>query len=79
MIMTKIQPVITPPELATKVYTLVQEEHLSYVEAIIHICDELDIDPTDMGKLVTGSLKDKVEAEAQRNNILPKPNSLFDD
>lgn len=74
-----ITPVITKQELAIHAERLVRSDGLSYIEAIIHICNELDIDPEDIAKMVTGPLRDKLEAEAQRANILPKPNSLFDD
>jgi hypothetical protein len=57
---------------------LVKTKEMSYVEAIIHYCDERTLDPEDISKLCVGSLKDKLEAEAQRNNLLPKSsNSLF--
>jgi uncharacterized protein YdhG (YjbR/CyaY superfamily) len=72
-----IIPVISKQELALKAERLVQSDKLTYLEAIIQICDELDVDPEDMAKMVVGPLKDKLEAEAQRANILPKPNSLF--
>lgn len=72
-----IIPVINKNELALRVEGLVQSDKLTYLEAIIHVCDDLDIDPEDIAKIVVGPLKDKLEAEAQRANILPKPNSLF--
>jgi uncharacterized protein YdhG (YjbR/CyaY superfamily) len=72
-------PVLTKEQLSARVERLVNEDHITYLEAIIQICDETEIDPDDMAALVVGSLKDKLEAEAQRNNILPKPSSLFAD
>jgi uncharacterized protein YdhG (YjbR/CyaY superfamily) len=74
-----IIPAITKQDLALRAEGLVQKDHLTYLEAIIQICDELDVDPEDIAKMVVGPLKDKLEAEAQRANILPKPNSLFGD
>jgi DNA-binding Xre family transcriptional regulator len=76
-----IKPVITKQELAILTERLVRSDNLSYVEAIIHICDDLDLDPEDIAKMVTGPLKDKVEIEAMRNNIIPKSNtaSLYED
>lgn len=74
-----ITPVITAQALAQKAEALVLSDHLTYVEAILHICNELDVDPEDIAKMVVGPLKDKLEAEAQRSNILPRPNSLFED
>lgn len=74
-----ITPIITKQELTIRTERLVRSDGLSYLEAIIQICADLDVDPEDIAKMVTGPLRDKLEAEAQRNNILPKPNSLFDD
>jgi hypothetical protein len=73
-----IVPAITKQSLALKVETYVRQDGLTYVEAILQVCDELDIDPEDIAKMVAGPLRDKVEAEAQRTNVLPKPASLFD-
>lgn len=69
--------VITPKDLARRVERLVNSDNLAYLEAIIQICNDLDIDPEDMAKNILGPLKDKLRAEAQRNNILPRPNTLF--
>lgn len=76
-----ITPVITKHDLTIRVEGLVKSDGVSYVEAIIQVCEELDIDPEDMAKLVVGPLRDKLEAEAQRNNIIPRSNTgtLFSD
>jgi hypothetical protein len=55
---------------------VVREEKMSYIEAILHLCEEREIDPLDIGKLITPSIKAKVEAEAMKQNLLPKSNSL---
>ena len=70
--------IITKQNFAMAIEQLVKTKEMSYVEAIIHYCDERTLDPEDISKLCVGSLKDKLEAEAQRNNLLPKSsNSLF--
>ena len=71
--------VLTKEQLSIKVENLVRRDKMSYLESIIQVCDETGIDPDDMAKLVVGSLKEKLEAEAQRNNILPRTNTLFED
>jgi len=49
------------------------------VEAVVHICEELGVEPEDIAKLITGSLKAKLESEAQRNFLLPRSSGdLFD-
>ena len=81
------KPVIDPPkvvvltteQLSSRVERLVSRDHMTYLESIIHVCDDTGIDAEDMAKIVTGSLREKLEAEAQRNNILPRTNSLFND
>lgn len=70
-----IVPVITTQELSRRVELLVIKDDIRYGEAIISICNELDLEPEDISKLVTGPLKDKLEAEAQRRNFLPKPST----
>ena len=74
-----ITPAFTSKTLAEEVEKLVKNDHLEYIEAIITICDRTGIDPSDMGKLVTGSLRAKVEAEATRSNRLPRINSLYEE
>jgi putative aminopeptidase FrvX len=71
--------ILTTEQLSSRVETLVSRDHMTYLEAIIHICDDTGIDAEDMAKIVTGSLREKLEAEAQRNNILPRINTLFND
>lgn len=65
-----IIPAYTTQSLAKRASELVMKDDLTYLEAIIAICDETGIDPQDMAKLVAGSLKSKIEVEARRNNIL---------
>lgn len=84
---SKTASLVTPPkvvalttqQLSARVEKLVSRDHMTYLESIIHICDDTGIDAEDMAKIVTGSLREKLEAEAQRNNILPRINTLFND
>ena len=54
----------------------VHEKRLTYIEAIINICEENSLEPEDVGKYVTSIIKDKLEAEARSLNFLPKQNTL---
>jgi len=77
-----IKPVITKQDLVTRTEFLVKNDSLSYVEAIIHICNDLDIDPEDIAKIIPPPLKEKLLVEAQRNHNVPvssNTGSLFDD
>lgn len=67
-----VEPIITPEILAERAEALVIKDQITYIEAIVAIADDLDVEPEDLGKLVKGPLKDKVEAEAQRAQLLPR-------
>jgi hypothetical protein len=55
---------------------IAQKKKLSYIDAIVDLCDDTNIDPEDVGKFISNILKDKVEAEARNLNYLPKQNTL---
>jgi len=56
----------------------VVQKKLSYMDAILDICDKNDIEPEDVRKFVSPIIRDKLEAEAMSLNLLPKTNSLDD-
>ena len=49
---------------------------ISYMDAIIHLCDKNDIELEDINKFISPIIKGKIEAEAMGLNFLPKNNSL---
>jgi hypothetical protein len=55
---------------------IVHKKQLSYIDAVVHLCDNVNIDPEDVSKFISSILKDKIEAEARRLNYLPKQNEL---
>jgi hypothetical protein len=55
---------------------IVHKKRLSYIDAIVDLCDDTNIDPEDVGKFISTILKDKVEAEARNLNYLPRQNTL---
>lgn len=50
--------------------------HISYMDAILYLCDKNDIDPADVNKFISPIIKGKLEAEAMNLNFLPKTNSI---
>jgi len=46
------------------------------MDAIIHICDEIDVDLEDVRRFVSPVIREKLEAEAMRLNFLPRQNTL---
>jgi len=54
----------------------VVELKISYMDAILYLCDKNDIDPADVNKFISPIIKGKLEAEAMNLNFLPKTNSI---
>lgn len=55
---------------------VIREKKLSYIEAIIDICEENNLEPEDIAKYINSIIKDKLEAEARSLNFLPRQNTL---
>jgi hypothetical protein len=49
---------------------------ITYMDAILYICEKNDIEPEDVKKFVSPIIKGKLEAEAASLNFLPKINSI---
>ncbi len=54
----------------------VTELRISYMDAVLHLCEKNDIDPQDVSKFISPIIKNKLEAEAMNLNFLPKINSI---
>lgn len=67
-----IKTVITFDELRLKVEKYVQLDKMTYTEAIVDICQDKEIDPEDIAKIIRGPLKEKLEAEAMELNIIKR-------
>ena len=49
---------------------------MSYMDAILHYCDENKIDPAEVGRYISKSLKEKITIEAQGLNLIEKGGTL---
>ena len=49
---------------------------MSYMDAILHYCDENKIDPAEVGRYISKSLKEKITIEAQGLNLTEKGGKL---
>ena len=47
-------------------------ENMSYIDAIIHFCDQNAIDVENVPKLISKPLKEKIKYEAQELNFLKR-------
>jgi hypothetical protein len=71
-----LENILTKSTFTQLVEDLVLNKKMGYIEAVLFLCDERQIDPADIGKVISPSIKSKIEAEAMSHNLLPKSNSL---
>ena len=66
----------SPNEFSLYIEGRVAAQEISYMEAIIQYCEEVDIDIESISKLINQSLKDKVQIEAEDGNYFKKRGKL---
>ena len=74
--MTIEEEFLTKSKFTSLVEATVSELKLSYMDAVLHLCEKNDLEPEDMKKFVSPIIRDKIEAEAMALNFLPKQNTL---
>jgi ribosomal protein S12 methylthiotransferase accessory factor YcaO len=67
---------LTKAKFTKLVEETVKDHRSSYMDAIIHICDNIDVDLEDVRRFISPVIKEKLEAEAMRLNFLPRQNTL---
>ena len=55
-----------------EVEKLALEKKITHMEAVLEYCKEHQIEPDSVGRLISKSLKDKIEANARDLNYFPK-------
>ena len=51
---------------------IVKEKKISYLDAVLHYCENNDIDTASVGSLINKPLKEKIKAEAEKLNLVEK-------
>ena len=54
----------------------VKSFRMSYMDAVVYICEKNNIEIEDSKKYISNVVKEKIEAEAMRLNFLPRGNEL---
>ena len=67
---------ITPKRFAIIVDDLVRTKRLTHMEAILYYCEQNLIEPDTITKWIDRSLKEKLQADAEALNYLPKTAGL---
>ena len=70
MIIDLEQKIMTKKRFSTAVEQLVVKGNMSYIDAATFVIEKRGMDYTNLKKLLTDSLKDKMEAEAIRLNLI---------
>jgi len=55
---------------------LVQRTNMTYIDAIVHYCEENKLEPETAGSMVSGKLKQLVQEEAEDLNLVQKTSKL---
>jgi hypothetical protein len=74
--MTVEEKFLTKAKFSKLVEMTVIEKRLTYMDAILWLCEQHKIEPEDVKKFISPIIKDKLEAEARRLNFLPRTNEL---
>lgn len=61
-----------PSRFAQEIEKIVQDEKVSYIDAIINFCEKNKIDLESVPKLISKPLKEKIKCEAIELNFLKK-------
>ena len=69
---------ITTKSFVAQIEELVKTKRMPYLDAILHICQEKDIEPERIVRFIDKGMKEKLQMEAEASNALkgPKCNKL---
>ena len=59
-------------KFALTIESIVKEKGISYMDAILKFCEDNEIDPSSVGSLINKSLKEKIQLEAEKLNLIEK-------
>ena len=67
---------LTKKRFSKMVEGTVRNKRMSYMDAVVYLCEDNNIELEDVKKFLSPSIKDRIEAEAMGLNFLPKGNTL---
>ena len=68
---------LTKKKFTEMILETVKKHDLSYIDSIVHFCEQNNIEIEDIKKYISPTIKDHLEAEGMSLNLLPKGNTLF--
>lgn len=60
----------SPNEFSIYIDEMVNKMSITYMEAVINYCSEVDIDIDAVGPLINQKLKEKIQMEAEQSNLM---------
>lgn len=66
----------TPNEFSMHIDSIVNDEHVSITTAILQYCEDNFLEPSEITKLVSGPLKEKLAVEMRQAGMLPEESSI---
>jgi|TARA_B110000908_G_scaffold165206_1_gene214287 hypothetical protein len=67
---------LTKARFAKLIEGVVSKKRLTYMDAVIHLCEENEVELEEVRKFISPVIKNKLEAEAMNLNFLPRGNQL---
>ena len=55
---------------------LVQQTRMTYIDAVMHYCEENKLEPETAGKMIGGKLKQNIQDEAEDLHLIQKTSKL---
>ena len=55
---------------------LVQKTNMTYIDAVMHYCEENILEPETAGKMIGGKLKQNIQDEAEDLHLIQKTSKL---
>ena len=59
-----------------KIESLVQQTRMTYIDAVMHYCEENKLEPETAGKMIGGKLKQNIQDEAEDLHLIQKTSKL---
>ena len=65
-------PLNTAKTFSMNIENIVLEKNITQMDAVLWYCEQEGIEPDTINRLISKSLKEKIEANARELNFLPK-------
>jgi dephospho-CoA kinase len=67
---------ITSKTFVAEVEALVKAKKMSYMDAVLYVCEKNDIEPERIVRFIDKGMKEKIQVNAEELNYLPKTSRI---